>query len=96
MNEFNCDDIRQSLEKGTTLLDVRSIEEFSNGCLPNAKNIPLAILPVFAHEQLDKNEPVFIYCRAEGRAIMAEKILAGLGFNQVTSIGGVHKYLHCH
>ena len=96
MNNLNCDDIRQTLETGATLLDVRSTVEFNNGCLPNAKNIPLAILPLLAHEQLDKDESVLIYCRSGGRTIMAEKILAGLGFTDVINIGGIHHFQHCH
>lgn len=96
MNNFNCDDIRQTLDTGATLLDVRSTDEFNNGCLPNAKNIPLAILPLLAHEQLNKNEPVLIYCRSGGRAIMAEKILTRLGFTDVMNIGGIHHFQHCH
>ncbi len=96
MNNLTCDDIRQTLESGATLLDVRTTDEFNSGALPNAKNIPLSILPVLAHEHLDKDEHVFIYCRAGGRAIMAERILAGLGFNRVTNIGSMHQYQHCH
>ena len=95
MNRLNCDDIRQTLQSGATLLDVRTTDEFNRGALPNAKNIPLSILPVLAHERLDRNKHVFIYCRAGGRAIMAEKILSGLGFNRVTNIGGIHQYRHC-
>ena len=96
MNNFNCDHIRQTLETGATLLDVRSTDEFKTGCLPNAKNIPLAVLPLLAHEHLDKDEPILIYCRSGGRAIMAEKILAGLGFSEVINIGGIHHYQNCH
>lgn len=96
MTNLTCDDIRQTMQSGATLLDVRSSDEFNNGCLPNAKNIPLAILPVLAHEHLDKDEPVLIYCRSGGRAIMAEKILASLGFSNITNIGGIAHYQHCH
>ena len=96
MTNLNCDDIRQTLQSGATLLDVRSTGEFNNGCLPNAKNIPLAILPLLAHEHLEKDEPVLIYCRSGGRAIMAEKILTGLGFSNVTNIGSIVHYQHCH
>lgn len=95
MTNLNCDDIRQTLQSGATLLDVRNTDEFRRGALPNAKNIPLAILPVLAHEHLDKNDPVLIYCQAGGRAMMAEKILAGLGFTNITNIGGMHLYQHC-
>jgi phage shock protein E len=96
MTNLSCDDIRQTMQSGATLLDVRTSDEFNNGSLPNAKNIPLAILPLLAHEHLDKDEPVLIYCRSGGRAIMAEKILASLGFNNVTNIGGIVHYQHCH
>ena len=95
MTQLNCDDIRRTLQSGATLLDVRNTDEFHRGALPNAKNIPLAILPLMAHEHLAINDPVLIYCHAGGRAMMAEKILAGLGFTNITNIGGMHQYQHC-
>ena len=92
---INCDDIRRTLNSGATLLDVRNTVEFKNGALPNAKNIPLAILPVLAHEHMNRHDPVLVYCQAGGRAIMAEKILTSLGFTDVTNIGGMNRYQHC-
>ncbi len=65
MSDLTYDDIRQTLQSGATLLDVRTAGEFSRGALTNAKNIPLSILPTLAHEHLDKDEHVFIYCRAD-------------------------------
>jgi len=96
MNNLNCDDIRQTLDAGATLLDVRTIDEFKASSLPNAKNIPLAILPLLAHEHMEKHEPVLIYCRSGGRAVIAEKILANLGFTDVTNIGSIQSFQHCH
>jgi rhodanese-related sulfurtransferase len=96
MTNLSCDDIRQTLETGATLLDVRNTNEFNAGCLPNAKNIPLSILPVLADEHFDKDEALLIYCQAGGRAMMAEKILAGMGFTNITNIGGIQHYSHCH
>ena len=96
MSNLTCDDIRQTMQTGATLLDVRSTNEFSSGCLLNAKNIPLAILPVLAHERLEKHGPVLIYCQSGSRAIIAENILAGPGFTKVSNIGGIQHYQHCH
>ncbi len=96
MTNLTCDDIRQTLQDGAILLDVRNTNEFDRGALPNAQNIPLAILPVLAHERLDKSSQVLVYCQAGARAVMAEKILAGLGFSNVTNIGGMMHYQHCH
>lgn len=92
MSSLNGDDIRLSTQPNTTLLDVRNADEFSCGALPNAQNIPLALLPLLAHERLDKHNPVLVYCHGGGRAVMAEKILVGLGFTNVTNIGGIQNY----
>lgn len=96
MTILTCDDIRQTMKSGATLLDVRTTDEFNCGALPDAKNIPLAILPVLAHERLDKLKPVLIYCHAGARAVMAEKILTALGFSNVINIGGIEHFSHCH
>jgi rhodanese-related sulfurtransferase len=96
MTNLTCDDIRQTLENGATLLDVRNADEFNRGALPNAENIPLAILPLLAHERLDRNNSVLVYCHAGARAMMAEKILAGLGFSDVKNIGGIAHFQHCY
>ena len=44
MTTLNCSDIRQTMQSGATLLDVRNAAEFNLGALPDAKNIPLANL----------------------------------------------------
>jgi len=96
MTNLTCDDIRQNMQTGATLLDVRTSDEFQRDALPHAENIPLAILPLLAVERLDKDDQVLVYCQAGARAVMAEKILAGLGFTNVINIGGVQHYQHCH
>lgn len=95
MANLSCDDICRTITNGGVLLDVRSVNEFNSGALPNAKNIPLAILPLLAHERMNKNKPVLVYCQSGGRAMMAEKILASLGFSSVTNIGGLMHHQHC-
>lgn len=96
MTIFSCDDIRQTLDSGATLLDVRNTHEFDTGSLPNAKNIPLAVLPVLAEQHLDKDETLLVYCHSGGRAVMAERILTSMGYSDVINIGGVQHYPDCH
>jgi rhodanese-related sulfurtransferase len=96
MTKLNCDDLRHTLKSGATLLDVRNTHEFDAGCLPNAKNIPLSILPVLADEHFEKNDTLLIYCHSGGRAVMAERVLAGMGFTNIVNIGGIQHYSHCH
>ena len=96
MNNYDCEDIRESLQNGARLLDVRTTDEHNSGALPNAVNIPLHILPMLADEHLDQDERIFIYCRSGGRAVMAEKILKNMGFQNIQNIGGIHQYQNCH
>ena len=85
MNNFNCDDIRQTLDASASLLEVRTTDEVKASCLPDARNIPLDILPLLVHEHMEKHEPVLINCHSGGRAVIAERILAGPGFTDVTT-----------
>lgn len=96
MTNLSCDDIRDELQTGATLLDVRNANEFQRGALPSAQNIPLSLLPILANERLSKDQSVLVYCHAGARAAMAEKVLTELGFTNVINIGGIQHYPHCH
>jgi rhodanese-related sulfurtransferase len=92
MTTLNCDEIRQTLYNSSTLLNVCAAVEYDEGALPNAQHIPLSVLPAMADEQLNRDESIVLYSRSEGRAIIAEKILSGLGFTDVTNLGDMQ---HC-
>lgn len=86
-------DLTNQLELGNDLqiLDVRQIEEFEEGHLPQATCIPLheledAMIP------FDNEEPLFVYCRSGQRAHQAIKILENRGFEQLINVGGLLFY----
>lgn len=95
MNNFKCDEIREHLQNGARLLDVRTTGEHSAGALPNSVNIPLHILPLLADEHLDIEEAIYIYCKSGGRAFMAEKILKNMGYKNIYNIGSLSLYQDC-
>ena len=43
--EIKCDELRELVENGGQLIDVRSNLEYSQGALANAVNIPLETIP---------------------------------------------------
>lgn len=71
------------------VMDVRTPREFSVGHLPQAKNNNIGS-PAFVEEaqKLDKNRPVFVYCRTGVRSERAAHELAKLGFKEVYDLGG--------
>ncbi len=71
------------------LIDVRTPSEFADGHLPDAININ-AQSPDFtqALSQLDKSEPVFVYCLSGGRSKGAVEKLHELGYTDVHELKG--------
>lgn len=79
---------------GSLLLDVREIEEFGEGHIPSAINVPLSTLsPQISETITDKATPVFVYCRSGRRSQLAGEKLVSFGYSDVTNIGGILDYV---
>ncbi|MEO7496104.1 MAG: rhodanese-like domain-containing protein [Massilia sp.] len=82
--------VTQMINRGkTTLVDVRTAEEFAKGHLRDAKNIPLADLSTRIGElEKSKSRTVVVICQAGNRADKAVRQLAAAGFSDVLSLEG--------
>ncbi len=71
------------------ILDVRSPEEYQEGHLPGAINIPFDRLDSRITE-IDsfKNKDVVLYCGSGGRVVIAAFILRSAGFNKLLHLDG--------
>ncbi|MGL5347056.1 MAG: rhodanese-like domain-containing protein [Peptostreptococcaceae bacterium] len=72
-------------DNNSVLIDVREVDEYSQGHLPQAINIPLGQIER-ATQQLDKNKVYFVICRSGKRSEMAAKTLVKYGFNKVYNV----------
>ncbi len=72
------------------LVDVRDIEEFTSGHLPDAVNIPWND-GTFAAElpNLDPNAAYRVYCRSGNRSGQAVAMMLDAGFTNVVDLGGL-------
>tara|TARA_R100001377_G_scaffold83161_1_gene64289 strand:+ start:1065 stop:1508 length:444 start_codon:yes stop_codon:yes gene_type:complete len=71
------------------VLDVRTVEEFEEGHIPSAFNIPHKELEArLAELSGAKNTQVVIYCRSGRRAEVARQVLEKSGFNQLDHLSG--------
>ncbi|AAZ24318.1 rhodanese-like domain-containing protein [Colwellia psychrerythraea] len=76
-------------DKQVILLDVRTEEEFEEGHIPNAVNIPHKELEARLAELTGaKNTQVVIYCRSGRRAEVAREVLVKNGFNELDHLSG--------
>ena len=71
------------------ILDVRSQDEFADGHIPGAINIPHTELKArIAELESHKNKPIILYCRSGRRAVAADAFLHSRGFTRIIELGG--------
>lgn len=87
--------VEQLEEEERQLVDVRTPEEFERGHLEKALNIDFLDSALFEKQmqQLDKSQPVFIYCRSGARSGKAAAKMIQMGFSLIYDLeGGYMKF----
>ncbi len=75
------------------LLDVRSPEEFAEGHLEKAVNIPVQQLESKLSTLADKkDQPIVVYCRSGRRSANAKTMLEKAGFTKVADLGAMSNW----
>ncbi|MCS6835543.1 MAG: rhodanese-like domain-containing protein [Anaerolineae bacterium] len=70
------------------LIDVREVDEYVGGHLPQAVNIPLSVFQERVQE-IGSDLPIVLVCASGGRSAMAaEYVVASLGHDKVYNLVG--------
>lgn len=99
IREVTTAEVLQIQRIGSPIVDVREPEEFADGHIPGAVNIPLGRLEfeVNTHPAVVEREeearahrerPVVLYCLSGGRSARAAAALRRLGFTNPVSLAG--------
>ncbi|MGP8162812.1 MAG: molybdopterin-synthase adenylyltransferase MoeB [Acidimicrobiales bacterium] len=73
----------------SVLLDVREVEEYSQGTIAGAVHVPRGSLELDVEGRVpDKASPIIVYCAGGVRSAFAAKTLADLGYTDVASMAG--------
>jgi phage shock protein E len=86
--KMSANGVREQIESGAKIIDVRSPEEYRHGAYPGAVNIPLPELPKRIAE-IPRDKPVVFYCRSGSRSAMATRTLRQAGYTNVVNAGGL-------
>jgi len=82
-----------SLSSPYIILDVRTPQEFAQGHIPNAINIPNETIGTEEIPQLpNKKQVIFVYCRSGNRSKQAAEKLVQLGYTNVVEFGGIYDW----
>ena len=77
-------------DNNITILDVRTLREYKNQHLRNAKHIPVQKLTANLDMlKDDKNKRIIVYCRSGNRSIKASRILKENGYTPLHVEGGI-------
>ena len=82
----------ESVETNNIILDVRTLEEFSEGYIANATNLNIYDANTFMSkiQSYNKENNYYIYCKSGARSAQACQIMGQLGFSNVYNLlGGI-------
>ncbi len=99
IREISLEDLVDTLAGDLVLVDVREPDEYAQGHLPGAVNLPRGVLEfqIHAHPAMGcvadealavPSRRVVLYCRTGGRSALAADSLRQLGFTDVCSLAG--------
>ncbi|MCK0130221.1 rhodanese-like domain-containing protein [Flavobacteriaceae bacterium F08102] len=92
IEQLNANSFKEMIENNDVqLVDVRTPEEFALGAIKGAELITVDDDFIKkANSILDKNKPVYVYCKAGGRSNKAADLLAADGYKKIYDLlGGV-------
>ena len=80
-------------EKDYIILDVRRPDEYAEGHIPGAINVPNEEIGVAEIPELpSKSQLILVYCRSERRSKEASEKLVKLGYTNIVEFGGIQDY----
>lgn len=85
--QVNVDKVRELVEEGAFIVDVREEYEYKRGHVKGSVNIPLSTLRKRLSE-IPRDRPVYLHCRTGQRSYNAVMALQNLGYDQVYNITG--------
>ena len=85
--------MKQEQEQDYLILDVRSPEEYAQGHIPHAINIPIERIGDVPPKELpDRNQTIFVYCSKGVRSMNVSNRLAHMGYKDIVEMGGLQDW----
>lgn len=90
-DKITADEAKDLMDEGSpTIVDVRTAQEYANGHIPGAINIPVENIGSEKPAELtDADAQLIVYCRTGVRSKQASDKLVELGYQHVSDMGGI-------
>ena len=92
--KITSDEAKKMMEtQKVIVVDVRTLEEYNEGHIPNAISIPLETIENKAEAKLkNKDDLILVYCRSGRRSREAALKLIEKGYTNVIDFGGIQDW----
>ena len=92
--KITSDEAKKMIEtQKVIVVDVRTLEEYTEGHIPNAISIPLETIENEAEVKLkNKDDLILVYCRSGRRSREAALKLIEKGYTNVIDFGGINDW----
>ena len=87
---INCNTMKEKIVDGAYLIDVRTKEEYKNGTIEFAINVPLDEISNIINTVTSKDTPVIVFCHSGTRSKQAAQKLLDLGYLEVYDLGSIN------
>ncbi|MBE7323551.1 rhodanese-like domain-containing protein [Nocardioides sp. Y6] len=92
MREIDIDRAAAVHAEGGAFVDVREPQEFREGHVPGAVNLPMGRL-TSRLDELDRTQPVHVVCASGNRSSAMTDVLSAAGFDAVNVAGGTSAWI---
>lgn len=92
MENISVEELRKIIGN-INIIDVRGRENFNNGHIGNAINVPFNELLINSDKYIIKNKVYYIYCQRGTRSVKLCQILRNKGYRVVNVLGGYQAWI---
>ena len=87
MREIEASQLAEKIDAGFKVVDVREVDEYTDGHIPGAIHVPLQTVPDNL-ESFRSDQDVFVVCQVGGRSGKACQYLIDQGVTNVVNVAG--------
>lgn len=87
---IDCNTMKEKIVDGAYLIDVRTKDEYKNGTIEFAINVPLDELNNITNTVTSKDTPVIVFCQSGARSKKAAEKLIEMGYIEVYDLGSIN------
>lgn len=81
------------IKDNVNIIDIRGIENYNNGHIDNAINIPYNELLINPEKYIVKNKAYYIYCQRGAKSVKLCQVLRSKGYNTINILGGYQAWI---